>query len=124
MDKMKRKFRRRNERLKEKIFGKAKAEPISMDDLEAMESRTEEGVTKLIVERLCKFFGNDFEKKAEEVQKRTAIFRKKGAALVLIDGQPALEVFAPKWIPSAQGVDCHIDYKEYEVNANINYLKN
>ncbi|CAH9012469.1 conserved hypothetical protein [Vibrio phage 434O48-1] len=105
---------------------KPSAPPVEISDEEiaSMQEKTEARVFELITARMRRFFGNNFEEKAQEVTKRTAIFRKNGAALLMIDGQPALEIEPPKWIPNADGVDCHIEFKEYDVNGETQFLNN
>lgn len=100
--------------------------PVDIKDAEItlMQEKTDQKVYELIAMRMARFFGDDFEKREDEVTKRTAIYRKDGATLLMIDGQPALEMKSPKWIPSAKGVDCHIEYKEYDISEIKNYLTN
>lgn len=124
---MKRKIKREHDRIRNKIRNTKPSVPpveISDEDIASMQKKTEARVFELIAKRMCRFFGDDFEKREEEVTKRTAIFRKNGAALLMIDGQPALEVEPPKWIPSADGVDCRIEFKEYDVNGETQFLNN
>lgn len=128
LKKQSRKIRRDHDRIRARMRKQQRnsTEPVSISDEEVvqMQERTDQRVFELITARMVRFFGEDMEDREEEVTRRTAIFRKKGAALLMIDGQPALEVKAPQWIPSADGVDCHIEYKEYEVNGATQYLKN
>ncbi|BAV81140.1 hypothetical protein [Vibrio phage CKB-S2] len=122
---MKRKMKREHDRIRKKLT-KPSAAPVDISDEEVkdMQEKTEQRVWEIIVARLERFFGDDFEKREEEVRKRTAILRKNGATLVMIDGQPALEIKPPLWVPSAQGVECKIDFNEYEVNGATQYLNN
>lgn len=123
----KRRIRREHDRIRGKIRNEKPSAPpveISDEEIASMQEKTEARVFELITARMRRFFGDNFEEKAQEATKRTAIFRKNGAALLMIDGQPALEVEPPKWIPSADGVDCHIEFKEYDVNGETQFLNN
>lgn len=123
-----RRIKRDHDRIRARMEKQQKnaMQPVEITDAEVveMQERTDQRVFELITARMVRFFGEDMEEREEEVTKRTAIFRKKGAALLMIDGQPALEVKAPEWIPSANGVDCHIEFKEYDVNGETQFLSN